>query len=263
MAQYIIVVFICFGASAAGAVCGIGGGVIMKPVLDAAGVLPVNMVSFLSGCTVLSMSVVSVVRNLLSGRGEMFDKKKGTLLALGAAAGGISGGRLYQVVLSLVPDVQTAAAVQAAVLLVVTAGTLWYTLQKEKIASRHTESPPVCMAIGTALGFISVFLGIGGGPVNLVVLYYFFSMGTKQAAGYSLYIIMFSQTASLLETAVKHQIPQLSAGMPVLMVLCGVAGGMAGSQINGKIEERFVERLFIGLMVVIILINIYNILKYI
>ena len=43
-------------ASAAGAVCGIGGGVLIKPVLDAFGVLDVASISFLSGLTVLSMS---------------------------------------------------------------------------------------------------------------------------------------------------------------------------------------------------------------
>ena len=47
------------------------------------------------------------------------------------------------------------------------------------------------------------------------------------------------------------------------MVICGVLGGLAGSRANKKIEERYVDRLFLGLMVVIILINIYNIIKYI
>lgn len=263
MAQYIIIVFVCFGASALGSVCGIGGGVIIKPVLDAVGILPVNMVSFLSGCTVLSMSLVSVGKNLLSGRGEKFDKKRGTLLALGAAAGGILGERVYQVVLGLLPDTQTVGAVQAAALLAVTAGTLWYTLKKEGIRSKHLEGLLSCAVMGTALGMMSVFLGIGGGPINLVVLYYFFSMGTKEAAGYSLYIIMFSQLAGLLEKAVGRQIPQVSVKILVLMILCGVAGGLAGSQINRKIEEYFVDHLFIGVMVVIIVINIYNVFKYI
>ena len=49
----------------------------------------------------------------------------------------------------------------------------------------------------------------------------------------------------------------------VLMILCGVAGGLAGSQINRKIEEYFVDHLFIGVIVVIIVINIYNVFKYI
>ncbi len=119
------------------------------------------------------------------------------------------------------------------------------------------------MIIGCILGMMSAFLGIGGGPINLVILFYFFSMGTKQAAAYSLYIIMFSQTASLISSLVTRQVPEFTFLMIALMVICGVLGGLAGSRANKKIEERYVDRLFLGLMVVIILINIYNIIKYI
>ena len=51
-------------SSVAGSICGIGGGVIMKPILDAAGIMSVSGISFLSGCTVLAMSVVSVYKNM-------------------------------------------------------------------------------------------------------------------------------------------------------------------------------------------------------
>ena len=58
MAWYLYVIFLAvsFGASVVGAICGIGGGVLIKPLLDAFGVLSVASISFLSGCTVLSMS---------------------------------------------------------------------------------------------------------------------------------------------------------------------------------------------------------------
>lgn len=36
--EYIIIVLVCFLSSVVGAVCGIGGGVIIKPVLDATGI---------------------------------------------------------------------------------------------------------------------------------------------------------------------------------------------------------------------------------
>ena len=64
---YIIFFAVSFGASIIGAICGIGGGVIIKPVLDAFGVLDVSTIGFLSGCTVLVMSCYSVVRSKVSG----------------------------------------------------------------------------------------------------------------------------------------------------------------------------------------------------
>ena len=53
--MYLLFVLVSFGASIVGAICGIGGGVIIKPTLDAFGVLSVATISFLSGCTVLSI----------------------------------------------------------------------------------------------------------------------------------------------------------------------------------------------------------------
>ena len=51
---------VCFAASVIGDLCGIGGGVLAKPLLDAVGVMLVSTVSFLSGLTVLSMAAISV-----------------------------------------------------------------------------------------------------------------------------------------------------------------------------------------------------------
>lgn len=120
----------------------------------------------------------------------------------------------------------------------------------------------VIFCIGIVLGILSSFLGIGGGPINLVVLFYFFSMETKQAAMYSIYVIMFSQISSLLSTLLKGNTPPFEPQILILMIACGVLGGLAGSRINKKIENRTVDKLFMGLMGVIICINIYNIFRY-
>ena len=106
---------------------------------------------------------------------------------------------------------------------------------------------------------MSSFLGIGGGPINLVVLFFFFSMSTKLAAENSLYIIFFSQIASLISTIVTGSVPDFQIGVLVLMVAGGIAGGRA---INKKIDEKTVDKLFIALMVLMIVINIYNIYKF-
>lgn len=37
MLIYLVFLIVCFGASIVGAICGIGGGVIIKPVLDSFG----------------------------------------------------------------------------------------------------------------------------------------------------------------------------------------------------------------------------------
>ena len=62
-----IVFAIAFFASTIGAICGIGGGIIIKPAMDAVGAADVATINFLSGCTVLSMTCYSVIKSKVSG----------------------------------------------------------------------------------------------------------------------------------------------------------------------------------------------------
>lgn len=78
-----------------GAICGIGGGEIIKPVLDALGIMDVAAISFLSGCMVLDMTAYSVVRSKRSGSSRI-DPVTTLPLALGAALGGVLGKQLFQ-----------------------------------------------------------------------------------------------------------------------------------------------------------------------
>ena len=259
---FVLVFLICFGASIVGAICGIGGGVIIKPVLDAFGIMSVSAISFLSGCTVLSMTTYSVVKSKMSGVSRI-DQKIGFPLAVGAAVGGIVGKNLFQVIKGMSSDPDRVGAVQAACLLVITLGTMLYTIKKEQIKTYKITNALVCIGIGLSLGIMSSFLGIGGGPINLVVLFFFFSMDTKTAAENSLYIIFFSQLTSLIVSIVTRTVPDIAIGMLALMVCGGISGGAAGRKLNKKIDEKTVDKLFIGLMGVIILINIYNIYKFI
>ena len=250
---YIIFAAVSFLASVAGAICGIGGGVLIKPILDMFGVLSVASISFLSGCTVLSMSCYSVVKARLSGS-SLVDMRTGTPLAIGAALGGIGGKMMFQYISGLVEDKNQVGAVQAACLLIITLGTLIYTLKVSNVW--------VCILIGLVLGIFSSFLGIGGGPINLVVLFYFFSMDTKTAAQNSLYIILFSQIASLVNTLATGSVPEFGIGLLVIMVGCGILGGAAGRVVNRRMDGEMVNKLFVGLMAAIMMICGYNIVKF-
>ena len=255
---YFIVSFL---ASVIGAICGICGGVIIKPVLDLCGLASVSTISFLSGCTVLSMSLYSVGKNLTSGESKV-DMKTGTPLALGGAVGGILGKQMFSAVKAMFADPNTVGAVQAACLALLTIGTLVYTICKSRIKTRQITSLWVCLVIGLALGILSSFLGIGGGPFNLVILFYFFSMDTKTAAQNSLYIILFSQVTSLLTTLLTRSVPDFQWMALLFMVAGGIGGGMVGRGLNKKLDNAAVDKLFMGLMAVIILISVYNTVRY-
>ena len=257
----LIFILVAFLASVIGCICGIGGGVIIKPVLDAFGLYSVSTISFMSGCIVLSMTTYSVIKAKLA-KESVIEKGVSTFLGIGAAVGGLLGKQLFDSVKALFENADTVGAVQAAALFCVTLGTMLYTINKQRITTKNVKNPVACVVIGLALGVMSSFLGIGGGPINLVVLYFFFSMETKVAAQNSLYIILFSQLASLIFTIVGGKVPQFPVVLFICMVCCGILGGVVGRKINKKIASATVSKLFIGLMAVIMLICCYNFIRY-
>lgn len=257
----ILFFIVSFLSSIVGAICGIGGGVVIKPVLDMLRMGSAATINFLSGCTVLSMSLYSVGKSLLAGDSKV-EMSTGTPLALGAAIGGVVGKQMFSAVKAMFADGGMVSGVQAVCLGIITVGTLLYTIYKKRISTHRMTQKAVCVVIGLLLGIMSSFLGIGGGPINLVVLYFFFSMETKTAAQNSLYIILLSQIASLLFTIVRGKVPEFPVVLFVCMVCCGILGGMVGRKVNKKIDSQTVSKLFLGLLVVIMGICCYNFFRY-
>ena len=247
---------VAFLSSIVGAICGIGGGVVIKPVLDMLQMGAPATINFLSGCTVLSMSLYSVSKALRAGDSKV-ETSTGTPLALGAAVGGIIGKEMFSAVKAFFGGSPMVGGVQAIALGIITLGTLLYTVNKSRIRTHSTSNKLVCVVIGLLLGVMSSFLGIGGGPINLVVLGYFFGMDTKTAAANSIYIILFSQAASFISTLITG-LPEFRILALILMVAGGIGGGIVGRKLNKKMDNRAVDKLFIGLMVLIVGICIYN-----
>lgn len=257
----VILFFLCSAASAIGSLVGAGGGVIIKPVMDMLGLLPVATVSFLSGCTVLAMSVASLIRT--RNNGIKLELRTSTPLAIGAAVGGIVGKWLFEQARHSTCHPETLGVVQAVCLTVITFLVFLYVCNKDRLPSRNTESVPTALLIGLVLGVISSFLGIGGGTSNIAVLFFFFSMDAKTAAKNSIYIILFSQVASILMAVVDGTVPPFHWSQLLCMAAGGVGGALLGAAISPKISTRNVEQMLKILLVVILCINAYNVLQFI
>jgi hypothetical protein len=251
---------VSFFASTIGAICGIGGGVIIKPVLDLLQLSGVSTISFLSGCTVLSMSLYSVAKSLLSGNN--IDLKIVTALAFGASIGGLLGKELFTYISLNTNSMGIVGALQSAILVIITFGTLIYTILKQKIHTHHIDSCINRIIVGLVLGIISSFLGIGGGPINIIVLHFFFSMDTKRSAQSSLYIILFSQITSLLSTLITNSIPPFSYKNLIVMVAGGVIGGIIGQKFYKEMDNKTIGKLLIIIIIIIIITSIYNTYQY-
>lgn len=264
--MFILFLLISFFASTVGVISGLGGGIIIKPVLDMSGLASVAAASFMSGVTVLSMTTVNLVRNLMHPKTMLVDKRKSPFLAIGSVAGGYLGSFIFEQLMKAVgPERQhVVGAVQAAILFLITAGVMLYMVKKEHIKTKTIESIVVLLLVGLSLGMISAFLGIGGGPMNLVVLYYLFSMSSKEAAQNSLFIIFFSQLVSLISTLAGGKVPvDLNMMNLILMIIGGITGALLGGYFNKKMDDKMVDKLLMGVFSLILIINIYNFIKFV
>ena len=256
----IILLIICLLASSVGAIVGAGGGVIIKPVLDMLGILPVSTVSFCSGCTVLGMSVCSLIRN--RNDGVKLQIKTSTALAIGAVLGGLVGKWLFELVKNGFGNERVLGAVQAIFLTLITIGVFLYVCNKDKLPSKNVKNIFAAVVIGIFLGIISSFLGIGGGTSNVAVLFFFFSMEAKEAAKNSLYIIIFSQISSIVTALMTGSVPDFEWIHLLCMVIGGIGGALTGAAISKRIDNKGVEKILKALLIVIILIDFYNVLKF-
>ena len=256
----LICCLVTFFACILGTICGMGGGIVIKPVLDATGVMSVAAITFLSGCTVVAMTCWNVGKNLIK-RESVLELRTTIILAVGATIGGFLGKELFNQVAAQFADQNTAGGVQAILLLAATFATLVYTMRKDRIATKQVESRLVGLLLGVVLGVLGSFLGIGGGPFNVALLSYFFSMPTKKATQNSLLIVLFSQLTSTAKT-IAAGAPTFDPTILVGMILLAILGSEVGRRINKKIDNRQATLCLEGAMVLIMAINVYNAMKY-
>lgn len=242
-------------ASIIGSISGIGGGIIIKPVMDCFTDLTPSAISFMSGCTVLTMACSTYIRGLKSP--VKLNYATTIWLALGACAGGWLG----KVVFSVIAGNATANVklIQSVLLLIINLLVFLYLVKKSGIKTKHIKNKLVCVIIGFILGVSSSFLGIGGGPINIVVLSYFFSTQAKETAKNSLFIILFSQLTSLITTLATHSVPSVNWFYLAIMCLGGVSGAIIGSAIAKKMDNATTEKFFRNLLIALIVLNFYNI----
>lgn len=252
---------ISLSATTTGAISGIGGGIIIKPLYDAFSGMSLSTINFMSGCTVFAMSIVSLLKSRNSG--VKLDKVRSTILALGAAIGGIIGKQLFQVTKDLFKSDNLIGALQAVILIFMTIYVFYFIKNKEKIKMKNIQNKLISALIGFLLGMVSAFLGIGGGPINIAILAYFFNMDSKTCSLNSIYIIFFSQTTSLLTTFITGKIPVYNPLNLTFMIIGGICGGFLGSVISKKLSNKGVDKIFSIVLVVILLICTYNFFKFI
>jgi uncharacterized membrane protein YfcA len=262
---------LALGATTIGSATGIGGGVIIKPVLDAVGLDNAAAINVLSTVTVFSMALVSVIKNALSKSGKLaLDLHTMLPLALGSVLGGIFGSFCLSALLVKFSGGEggTSAQVfiiQNVVLAILILVVFVYMLNKDRAPQLGLHGLLWGALLGFFLGMSAAFLGIGGGPINVAFLVFFFSYDTKRAGLASLLVIVFSQGSKIVSMLARGTlIPTARCLILPLaaMVVAAVLAGFIGSAIRRLFSERRLIVLFNAVQLLVIALCISNVVKY-
>lgn len=249
---------IAIGATTVGSLTGMGGGVIIKPVLDVLGTYDAAAIGVLSSITVFSMSSVSIGKQITSKTPIPY--KIAVPLAVGSVAGGQLGQGMLSALTAGLPNARV-TAVQNVILGLLILLVYWYMRHKQNIPSGHFDRLFPALLVGIFLGVCSSFLGIGGGPINVALIILLFSYDTKTAAVCSLITILFAQISKLWAVAVGTGFSAYDLSMAPAMVAGAVAGGFIGAALSKKFPERAVERAFNGVQLLVLGICVFNIVR--
>ena len=246
---------VILAATTLGAFVGLGGGVIIKPVLDFIGQEPRMQVDFLSCVAVFTMSVVSTCKSIKNKR--KFDKSIVLFIAFGSIAGGWLGSAVMDFIGGYIEQ-STIRCIQAFVLACLLTAVSIYVGKCS--FSFNIKSKAAILAVGLVLGFFASFLGIGGGPINVAVLTLFFSMNVKESAVYSVAIIFFSQLSKLITLFATDGISVYSHQWKTLLFIlpAAILGGIIGNTLNKKFDDKIIRKVFVSVMVLLIILNLYN-----
>lgn len=253
MIIYLIYGVVIFIATFLGAIAGLGGGVIIKPILDLIAFHDVSTISFYSTVAVFIMSLYSLIKNQKSNNSTNYTII--TLIAIGSIIGGNLGNKVFtMIVVSLAANiVKVVQSLLLAFILVIV-----LILTNKNSENYNIKNKSIIVFVGFLLGMISSFLGIGGGPLNVAVFVLFFSVDIKVATIYSLATILFSQTSKLVTIATNTGFGSFDLSYLIVIVPMALLGGIIGSYFYKKVSKQTVLKIFNYAVVFVLLINLYN-----
>ncbi len=255
---YVLYFLIAIGATTVGSLTGMGGGVIIKPLMDLLGGFDVETIGVLSSVTVFAMSVVSVGKQM--AQKTKIDFAMAIPLALGSVGGGLLGQWLLQLIVGSAPK-NLVTVVQNGVLAVLILAVFLYMRNKSHIRSLSLHGLVPSVLVGVFLGVCSSFLGIGGGPINVALIIYLFGYDTKSATVCSIVTILFSQISKLSSVALTTGFAVYDLSILPVMVVGAIAGGFIGASLNKKLQEQTVDKAFNAVQLLVLALSIVNIAR--
>lgn len=220
-----------FVAGILGSIIGLGGGIIVVPVLTFAGFSPT-----LAASNSLFAAFSNAVASSISySRQKRIEYSLGLKLGLLTIPGTVLGAYVSS---DVTPDI-----FKALFGLVLIASSVYIFLQKQIDTKKHTISTKaIILSVGASFfaGIISSFFGIGGGIIFVPLMVVGMGMSMKKAAPTSQFILLFASFSGIVVHSILGHPDFLQSG---LLSVGAFAGGLVGARLSLEIKERFLQLL--------------------
>lgn len=250
----ILYFLVIVAANTLGAISGMGGGIIIRPIFDFIAYHPVISISFYSSVAVFTMSIASTMRQLKSG--PQFRWKMICWVSISAVIGGIFGNVVFEQLLDYFNNDVLVANIQIVITVISLAFAFLY--MKMNWRSWQLDGTSYYFLCGFSLGFLASLLGIGGGPINVALMMLMFGINIKEATVYSICTIFFSQLARIGTIAFTSGFAVHDLTMLFYIIPAAIIGGTIGAKLNQKFAPEKVKIIFQGVILLVIGINIFN-----
>ena len=218
-----------FAAGVLGSMIGLGGGIIVVPVLTFLG-FPPTLAASNSLFAALSNATASTISY---SRQKRIDYSLGIKLGLLSIPGTILGA---------VISIDTAPDVFKILFGFVLIASAVYIFLRKKIESREKtiSKQMIVFSIGASFfaGMISSFFGIGGGVVFVPLMVVGMGLTMKKAAPTSQMILLFASLSGVIVHSALGHPDFLQAG---LLAIGSFIGGLVGARLSIDIKERYLQ----------------------
>jgi uncharacterized membrane protein YfcA len=119
----------------------------------------------------------------------------------------------------------------------------------------HARSPSRAAAAGLGVGFLTGFLGVGGGFLIVPALTFFAGLSMKRAVGTSLFVIAINCAAGLAGH-LGEEPPRLRTTL--LVIGMALAGSVAGSRVSHGTSPAHLRRVFAFFVIAVALYLAYR-----
>jgi len=224
------------GAGALGALIGVGGGIVLVPVLSLAFGVPLQHAVAVSLACVIASSTGAAAAYV---RDHRIDVRLGMQLELFTVAGAIAGA----FVAPLLP--KAAIEILFGLMVIPVVRSLLRPAPAEEVARVEGRGGARNLPLGCAASFgagtLSAVLGIGGGPIKVPVMTLILGVPFKVATATSNFMIGVTAAASVFVYLSRGL---LDLGIAVPTVLGVIAGATFGARLMPHVPTRLLKKVF-------------------